>query len=162
MTLQRGPLASGALLLAMLIASAAAADAWRDVLVTIEPATSSIAFVAEATTVGGVAAACFSFTDLDAATLDRLEVRIEFRDADRRVLLARTVDRRGAFAQHVQIVGYTGAGAGTKVVGKAGQCVVLRGRAMTFPSDALQSVVIIPIRLHFTDGTSVDLSSART
>jgi hypothetical protein len=122
---------------------------------TVEPAPSSIAFETDAWTIAGFAVACFTFTNLDPRPLDRLVVRFEFRDADGGVLARMSLDRRGSFAPHVPIVGYTGSGPSLRM-NPSRQCAMIDGGHMKFPSAALRAVVLVPTLLHFTDGTTVE------
>jgi|GEM_PF-5085122 len=119
---------------------------------TIGWSSSSIELAMQAATTDGVAFACFSFTNREKQTLNRLDLVISFRDNDGNYLESRQIERRGTFAPNVPIIGYTGSGGGTRMT-KARQCVLLNGRAMTFPSAALHDVVIRVNTLWYADGS---------
>ena len=142
------PIAVAALILTM--SPAPASETFRNVPVTVT-AHPQVEIAGKAATVSGVALACFDFTNLEDKTLRRIGVRIELLDVAGNPLASKSFDRRGTFAPHVTIAGSTGSGAGMRLT-KAGQCLFLLGREMTFPSAALQSVRIVPSVLEYADG----------
>jgi hypothetical protein len=146
------PIAVVVLMLSM--SPASAAETFRDVPVTVT-AHPQVEIAGKAATLSGVAIACFDFTNREDKTLRRIGVRVDLLDAAGNVLASKSFDRRGTFAPHVTIAGSTGSGGGMRLT-KAGQCLFLLGREMTFPSAALQSVRIAPSGLEYADGALFD------
>ena len=142
-----------ATLLVGALVPANAADRWRDLPVEITTRAQPIEIVAQAATTEGVVFACFNFTNLETRAVDRFELYVSFHDADGQSVAWKTVDRRGSFAPHMLIVGFSGTGGGTRMT-KTGQCVVLNGRAMKFPSAALASASMTLITLRYSTGPS--------